>query len=106
MITNGGVVKHGGRCENARFEIGEYHLKPHMLSIEMGCCGAVLRIEWLCTLGPLTMGFKDLYTSFTKEWRKHTHRRGFNMFSKLLKKGHPIIIAEFHCMQVVDNPPI
>jgi hypothetical protein len=72
----------------------------------MGCCGVVLRIEWLCTLGPLTMGFKDLYTSFTKEWRKHTHRRGFNMFSKLLKKGHPIIIAEFHCMQVVDNPPI
>jgi hypothetical protein len=82
--------------------MGEYHLKTHMFSIEMGGCDVVLGVEWLCTLGPITMDFKDLYMSFTKEGHKHT-LKGITSSSleiitshhmeKLLKKGHSGIIA-------------
>jgi hypothetical protein len=72
MIANGGMMKCGGQCENVKLQMGEYHLKYHMFSIEMGGCDVVLSAEWLCTLGPITMDFKDLYMSFTKEGYKHT----------------------------------
>jgi hypothetical protein len=67
MIANGGMMKCGGSCENVKLQMGEYHLKSHMFSIEMGGCDVVLCVKWLCTLGPNTMDFKDLYMSFTKE---------------------------------------
>ena len=40
--------------------MGNYHLKTHMFSIEMGHYDRVLGEEWLWTLGPITMDFKDL----------------------------------------------
>jgi hypothetical protein len=42
MIANGGSMKCGGRCENVRLQIGDYHLKSHMFSIDMGGCDIVL----------------------------------------------------------------
>jgi hypothetical protein len=42
MIVNGGSMKCGGRCENVHLQIGEYHLKSHMFSIDMGGCDIVL----------------------------------------------------------------
>jgi hypothetical protein len=42
MIANGGSMKCGGRCENACLQIGEYHMKSHMFSIDMGGCDIVL----------------------------------------------------------------
>ena len=42
MIVNGGSMKFGGSCENVRLQIGEYHLKYHMFSIDMGRCDIVL----------------------------------------------------------------
>jgi hypothetical protein len=102
MIANGGMMKCGGQCENVKLQMGEYHLKTHMFSIEMGGCDVVLGEEWLCTLGPITMDFKDLYMRFTKEGHKHT-LKGITSGSpeiitshhmeKLLKKGHSSIIA-------------
>jgi hypothetical protein len=65
MIANGGMMKCGGRCENVKLQMGEYHLKTHMFSIEMGGCDIVLGVEWLHTLGPVTMDFKELYMCFT-----------------------------------------
>jgi hypothetical protein len=34
-----------GRCENVKLQVGEYHLKTHMFSIEMGGCDTVLGVE-------------------------------------------------------------
>jgi hypothetical protein len=45
-------------------QIGDYSLKSHMFSIEMGGCDIVLGVEWLHTLGPITMDFRELYMSF------------------------------------------
>jgi hypothetical protein len=36
MIANVGSMKCGGHCENVRQQIGHYHLKSHMFSIDMG----------------------------------------------------------------------
>jgi hypothetical protein len=42
MIANGGSMKCGGHCENVGLQIGDYHLKSHMFSIDMGGCNIVL----------------------------------------------------------------
>jgi len=42
MIANGGSMKCGGHCENVRLQIGDYHLKSQMFSIDMGGCDIVL----------------------------------------------------------------
>jgi hypothetical protein len=42
MIANGGSMKCGGCCENVCLQIGDYHLKSHMFSIDMGGCDIVL----------------------------------------------------------------
>jgi hypothetical protein len=60
MIANGGSMKCGGCCENVCLQIGDYHLKYHMFSINMGGCDIVLGANWIRTLGPILMDFKDL----------------------------------------------
>jgi hypothetical protein len=42
MIANGVSMKCGVICENMRLQIGQYHLKSHMFSIDMGGCDFVL----------------------------------------------------------------
>jgi len=64
QITNGGTMKCEGRCENVKIQMGDYQLKTHMFSIHMGGCDIVLGAEWLCTLGPITMDFQELYMRF------------------------------------------
>jgi hypothetical protein len=64
MISNGGSMKCGGRCENVFLQIGLYNLKSHMFSIDMGGCEIVLGVEWLRTLGPITMDFNELTMQF------------------------------------------
>jgi hypothetical protein len=57
LIVNGGTMKYGGLCENFKLQMGYYHMKTHMLSISMGDCDIVLGVEWLRTLGPITMDY-------------------------------------------------
>ena len=64
MISNGGSMKCGGCCENVRLQIGDYHLKSHMFSINMGDCDIVLGADWIRNLGPILMYFKDLTMQF------------------------------------------
>jgi hypothetical protein len=60
MISIGGSMKCGGRCKNVCLQIGQYNLKSHMFVIDIGCCDIVLDAEWLRTLGPILMDFKEL----------------------------------------------
>jgi hypothetical protein len=64
MIVNGGSMKCGGCCENVCLQIANYHLKSHMFDIDMGSCDIVLGVEWLRTLGPILMDFKELTMQF------------------------------------------
>ena len=42
MIANGGMIKCEGRCENVKLQVGDYQLKTHVFSIDMGGCDIVL----------------------------------------------------------------
>jgi hypothetical protein len=64
MIANGGSMKCGRHCENVSRQIGHYHLKSHIFSIEIGSCDIVLGVKWLHTLGPILMDFKELTMQF------------------------------------------
>jgi hypothetical protein len=92
--------------------MGDYQLKTHLFSIDMGGCDTIFRAECLHMLGPITMDFKELYTSFTKEGHVHTLRGIYvgspeivnsHHMDKLLKKGHCVIISQFNTIQVMDN---
>jgi hypothetical protein len=71
MIANGGSMKCGGHCENVHLQIGDYHLKSHMFSIDMGGCDIVLGIDRLRTLGPILMDFKELTMQFDQEGQQY-----------------------------------
>jgi hypothetical protein len=102
MIVNGFMLKCGGQSENVKLQIGEYYLKTHMFTIDMGGYDVVVGVEWLDTLGPITLDFKDFYMSLNKEGWKHTIKGITSNFlemttshwmEKLLKKYHLRIIA-------------
>jgi hypothetical protein len=71
MIANGGSMKCGGHCENVCLQIGDYHLKSHMFAIDMGGCDIVLGADWLRTLGPILMDFKELTMQFDQEGHQY-----------------------------------
>ena len=71
FIANWGMMKCGSCCENVKLQVGDYHLKTHIFSIDMGSCDIMLRDEWLRILDLVTMDFKDLYIRFLKD--SHTH---------------------------------
>ena len=45
MIVNGEMIPCGGHCENVRIQLGAYHLKTTIFSIDIGCCDIVLGVE-------------------------------------------------------------
>jgi hypothetical protein len=108
MIANGGSMKCGGRCENVRLQIGYYHLKSHMFAIDMGGCDIVLGADWLRTLGPILMDFKDLTMQFDQEGHQYKFQGittgspeiiSSHRMEKILKKGHSGVIAQLHAIQ-------
>jgi hypothetical protein len=112
MISNGGSMKCGGRCENVCLQIGEYNLKSHMFSIDMGGCDIVLHVEWLCTLSPITIDFKALTMQFQHEGQQYKFQGitsssqkiiNSHCMEKLLRKGHSGIISQLHSIQVVET---
>ena len=81
--------------------MGDYHLKTPTFEVNIGVCDIVLEAEWLRTLGPITMDFKELYMIFVMD--PHTHiLQGIQVgppkvlnshhMDKLLNKGHSDII--------------
>jgi hypothetical protein len=71
MISNGESMKCGGHCENFCLKIGEYHMKSHIFSIDMGGCDIVLGDKWLRTMGPILMDFKELTMKFNQKGQQY-----------------------------------
>jgi hypothetical protein len=108
-------MKCGGRCENVCLQIGDYHLKSHMFAINMGGCDIVLGADWLRTLGPILMDFKDLTMQFNQEGHRYKFQGittdspeiiNSHRMEKLLKKGHYGVIAQLHAIQATETPSI
>ena len=72
MISNGGMMKCGGKYENVKLQMGNYRLISHLFDIEIDGCDVVLGTKCLCTSSHVTMDFRELYMSFTKEGHKNT----------------------------------
>jgi hypothetical protein len=115
MIANGGSMKCGGCCENVCLQIGDYHLKSHMFAINMGGCDIVLGADWLGTLGPILMDFKELTMQFDQEGQKYNIQCitvsspeiiSFHCMEKLLKKGHSGVISQLHAIQETETPSV
>jgi hypothetical protein len=115
MIANGGSMKCGGCCENVHLQIGDYDLKSHMFAIDMGGCDIVLGSDWLRTLGPILMGFKELTMQFNQEGHQYKFQgitAGSNeiisshRMENLLKKGHSGVIAQLHAIQAIETPSV
>jgi hypothetical protein len=113
MIANGGSMKCGGSCENVHLQIGDYHLKSHMFSIDMEGCDIVLGADWIRTLGPILMDFKDLTMQFDQEGHQYKFQGittgspeiiSSHRMEKLLKKGHSGVIAQLHAIQAIETP--
>jgi hypothetical protein len=108
MIANGGSIKCGGRCENVRLQIGDYHMISHMFAIDMGGCDIVLGAEWLRNLGLILMDFKELTMKFNQEGHQYKFQ-GITVSSpeiisshhmeNILKKSHSFVIAQLHAIQ-------
>jgi len=52
-------------------QIGDYHLKSHMFSNNMGGCDIVLGAHWPRILGPILMDFKELTMQFDQEGQQY-----------------------------------
>jgi hypothetical protein len=115
MIVNGGSMKCWGHCENVHLQIGHYKFKYHMFSINMGGCDILLVVEWICTLGPISMDFKELIRQVQHEGKQYKFQ-GITSGSReiiishhmenLLKKSHSGIIYQLHSIQVVESPSV
>jgi hypothetical protein len=112
MIANGGSMKCGGRCENVCLQIGDYHLKSHMFSIDIGGCDIVLGAEWIRNLGPILMDFKELTMQFDQEGEKYKFQGiiiisleiiSSHCMEKILKKGHSGFISQLHSIQATET---
>jgi hypothetical protein len=115
MIANGGSMKCGGHCENVCLQIGDYHLKSHMFAIDMGGCDIVMGANWIRTLGPILMDFKDLTMQFDQEGHQYKFQGitvgspeiiSSHRMEKLLKKGHFGVISQLHAIQATKTPSV
>jgi hypothetical protein len=114
-ISNGGSMKCGGCYENMRLQISDYHLKSHMFAIDMGGCDIVLGVEWIRTLGPILMDFKELTMKFDQEGHQYKFQgittssleiNSSRRMENLLKKGHSGVIAQIHAIQATKKPSV
>lgn len=105
MIPNWGIMNCGGKCENVKLYIGDYQLKSHLFSIDMGGYDIILGVECLCTLGSLIMYLTEIYIDFSKGGHVYTLQwilvRSLEIVNahsmeKLLNKGHSRIICQFN----------
>jgi hypothetical protein len=115
MIASGGSMKCGGHCENLCLQIGDYHLKSHMFAIDMGGCDIVLGVDWLRTLGPILMDFKELTMQFDQEGHQYKFQGitigspeiiSSHRMEKMLKKGHSGVISQLHAIPATETPSV
>jgi hypothetical protein len=88
-------------------------MKSHMFAINMGSCDIVLSVEWLQTLGPITMAFKELTMQFQQAGQQYKFQGiktgsreivNSHQMENLLRIGHSGIITQLHSIQAIEKP--
>jgi hypothetical protein len=94
--------------------MGDYVMNSPMISIPMGGVDVLLGIQWLQSLGIVDFNFQELFMKFSLEG-KEIELRGItgkpskvissNGMTKLLKKGHQVIIEQLCSLDVQTSKP-
>jgi hypothetical protein len=83
-----------------------------MFAIDTGDCDIMFGVEWLCTLGLITMDLRKLTIKIQQDGHRYQFQGitsnsleiiNSHQMEKLLKKGHSNIISQLHSIQVVKN---
>jgi hypothetical protein len=86
-----------------------------MFVIDMGSCDIVLGADWLRTLGPILMDFKELNMQFDQEGQQYKFQGittgspkiiSSHRMEKLLKKCHSGVISQLHAIQATETPSV
>jgi hypothetical protein len=70
MIADGGTVNFSGNFHSSKLNMGEYLLDSPMISIQMGGVDVVLGVQWLQSLGTMTLNFQDIFMIFSSEGKE------------------------------------
>ncbi|XP_074293193.1 uncharacterized protein LOC141620149 [Silene latifolia] len=70
-VANGGKLMCSHVINNLKWRIKNTDFLADFFVIPLGSCEAVLGIQWLGTLGPITWDFKELTMQFYFEGRRH-----------------------------------
>jgi len=108
MISNGGSINCGGKCHNIKVNIGDYNLTTTMYAIPIGGVDVVVGVQWLETLGNITMNLKQHFMRFKLDGIQY-QLDGFvpppsqvissHRMEKLIWKGAPGIIARCYSLE-------
>jgi hypothetical protein len=84
-----------------------------MFVIDMGGCDIVLCEDWLRTLGPILMDFKDLTMQLDQEGHQYKFQGitsgspeiiSSHRMENILKKCHSSVITQLHAIQEIETP--
>ena len=114
MIADGGTINCSWKCHSIKLNMGEYLLDSPTISIQMGGVDVVLGVQWLQSLGTISLNFQDIFMIFFLE-DKEIELRGIqgkpskvissNSMTKLLKKGHHGVILQLFSLDVKISRP-
>jgi hypothetical protein len=65
MIVDGCTINCYGKFHSIKLNMGEYLLDSPMISIQMGGVDVVLGVQWLQSLGTLSLNFQYLFMRFS-----------------------------------------
>ena len=86
-----------------------------MFAIDMSGSYIVLGDEWLMTLGPILMDFKELTMQFNQGGHQYKFQgitagspeiTSSHRMEKLLKKGQSGVISQLHAIQEIETPSV
>jgi hypothetical protein len=61
MIVYEGTINFSGKCHSIKLNMEEYLLDVPMISIKMGGVDIVLGVQWLQSLGIMSLNFQDIF---------------------------------------------
>jgi hypothetical protein len=67
LVDNGESIDYGGKFHNIKLSMGEYNLASPMYVVPIGGVNVVLGIQWLRTLGTISINYNELFMRFELE---------------------------------------
>jgi hypothetical protein len=102
MIVDVGTINCSRKCHSINLTMGEYLLDNLIIEIQMGGIGVVLRVQWIQSLGTMSLNSQEIFMIFSLEGHEIEPRGiqdkifkviSYNNMTKLLKNGNHCVFA-------------